>query len=115
VGDKERLTKKYEKKGWSDAKIQRALNDQKSKRFRSPGLRSDVIDLVTELTQAFGEVRLSLHWYSGSIDTEKFVLNDAGRVTLENFRQDTTTLRDETTIAIKGEPTRRANRRQPAR
>jgi len=53
---------------------------------------------VTDLTNAFGEIRLSLHWYSGNVETEEFSLNDLGRISLEDFRRDTTTLGDETTM-----------------
>jgi hypothetical protein len=109
--EKARLTKKYQKKGWSDTKVRRALDSHKSKPVRSAGLRSDVVGLVTELIYVFGEIRLSLHWYSGEIETEDFLLNDAGCLTLESFRQDTTSFRDETIIRIKGEPVVRAQRR----
>jgi len=101
--DISKLEKKYRKKGWSDAKIQRALESQKDTTTRSAGLRDDILDLVTRLTTHFGEIRLALHWYSGDVDTEKFTLNDAGLASLTDFRQDSTILQDETTLTIKGE------------
>lgn len=101
--DRSKLEKKYRKKGWSDAKIQRALESHETPAARSSGLRDDVLDLVTDLVNAFGEIQLSLHWYSGDVGTENFSLNDVGRISLEDFRQDTTALGDETTIKIQGE------------
>lgn len=105
-----KLAKKYRKKGWSETKIQRALENLKVAPTRTAGLRDDIVDLTTELAHAFGQVRLSLHWYSGDIETEKFVLRDAGQVTLQDFRAGTTALRDETTITIKGEQLVAVNR-----
>jgi hypothetical protein len=101
--DREKLEKKYREKGWSDAKIQRALKSQKDALGRSAGLRDDVLELVTDLTNEFGEIRLSLHWYSGDVETEDFALIDAGCISLEDFRRDTTAFREETTIKIQGE------------
>lgn len=101
--DRSKLEKKYRKKGWSDAKILRALESHKPTPTQSPGLRDDVLDLVADLANAFGEIRISLHWYSGDVETENFALNDAGCISLEDFGRDTTALGDETTIQIKGE------------
>lgn len=95
-----KLAKKYRKRGWSDAKIQRALESHKTSPGRSAGLRDDILEVITDLTNAFGEIRLSLHWYSGNVETEEFSLNDLGRISLEDFRRDTTTLGDETTVRI---------------
>lgn len=94
---------KYQKRGWSEAKIQRTLESQKVPPTRCAGLRDDIRDLVTNLTNELGEIRLFLHWYSGDVETEDFALNDAGRISLEDFRRDTTALREETTIKIQGE------------
>jgi hypothetical protein len=96
--DRSKLEMKYRKKGWSEGKIQRALESTNDAAARSAGLRDDVLELVTDLTNTFGEIRLSLNWYSGDIETEDFTLNDAGRISLADFRRDTTALRDETTI-----------------
>jgi len=101
--DRSKLEKKYRKKGWSEAKIQRALESQKDMPAQSAGLRDDILDLVANLTNSFGEIRLSLHWYSGDVEIESFRLRDVGSVSLADFRRDTTALRDESTLTIKGE------------
>jgi hypothetical protein len=62
-----------------------------------------VVDLVAVLATAFREIRLSLHWYSGHVETEEFALKDAGCISLRRFLKDTTALGDETTIEIKAE------------
>ena len=101
--DRSKLEKRYRKKGWSDAKIRRALDSQKDAPIVSAGLRDDILDLVTDLATAHGEIRLSLHWYSGDVETEDFSLSEVGCVSLNDFQHDTSTLRDETTLTIKGE------------
>jgi len=100
--DRSKIEKKYRKKGWSNAKIQRAIESHELEPSRSAGLRVDALDLVENLANAFGEIRLSLRWYSGDVGTENFALKDAGCMSLKDFRLDTTALSDETTILIKG-------------
>lgn len=98
------LKQKYQKRGWSEAKIHRALESQKDAPTRCAGLRDDIRDLVTNLTNELGEIRLSLHWYSGDVETEDFILDDVGCVSVADFRRDTTALREETTLTIQGAP-----------
>jgi Tat protein secretion system quality control protein TatD with DNase activity len=98
--DKSKLEKKYRKKGWSASKIQRALESHEFSPTPSAGLRDDVVSLVAVLAKTFGEIRLSLHWYSGDVETEEFTLKDGGCISLQKFLDDTTELGDETTIKI---------------
>ena len=100
LDERSRLEKKYRKKGWSEAKIERSLKSQRAAPIRSEGLRKDMLGLVTALTNALGEIRLSLHWYSGDVETERFVLSDVGCASLKAFIRNTTALRHETTITI---------------
>lgn len=96
----EKLMKKFSKKGWSESKIARALELDKSEFLPKAGLRPDVVDLLNELIGSFGEVRVSLHFYSGAVDEEVFHLEDVGRVPFEIFKENTTLLRKESTIHI---------------
>jgi hypothetical protein len=73
--DPERLRKRYEKRGWSAAKIERALKDAShSHRALSSfvGLRADVRDLLAELVARHGEVAVVVHFYHGDVDAERF-------------------------------------------
>jgi hypothetical protein len=68
------LRRKYEKRGWSAAKIARAI-EQAAKHGATTnrpanGLRSDIIDRLRQLCQAAGGVSLLIHWYHGDVDTE---------------------------------------------
>lgn len=96
----EKLRKKFDKKGWSENKIARALELNKAESFPKPGLRSDVVDLLNELIESFGEVMVSLHFYSGAVEEEVFDLEDVGRVPFEIFKNNTTLLLEESTIHI---------------
>jgi hypothetical protein len=57
--------------------------------------------MVAGFTHAFGQIRLSLHWYSGDTETECFSLNDSGDVQLADFKCDPTILKEESTLTIK--------------
>ena len=98
--DESKRISKYRKQGWSEAKIQRVIESRATATMRSAGLRDDIVDMVADFTHAFGQIRLSLHWYSGDTETESFSLNNSGRVLLADFKRDTTILKDESTLTI---------------
>lgn len=87
----ERLTRKYVKKGWSDAKIQRAIGSRatKSKRDDFVGLRQDVRDLVAAMVERTPRIGIVVHFYSGDIETEKFSVGESGSITAEGLRRGT--------------------------
>jgi len=104
--DNKNLIKRYRKKGWSETKIERALRSKKESIAHkesiapSEGLRDDILGLVINLTNTFGKIRLSLHFYSGNIETETFSLIDCGQVSLNDFRQGNSFFKEETTLLI---------------
>lgn len=98
-GDTLKRIASYRKKRWSDAKIRRAIASRPSIPQKM-GLRDDIRDLISQLVMEAGHLRLSLHWYSGNIETEEFHLNDLGSISLEDFRHNTSILRSETTVNI---------------
>ena len=61
---------KYERKGWSKRKIERALNDKRQHDLRKPNPGRSFIRLLNELVVTTGEVSLFAHWFEGSIDDE---------------------------------------------
>lgn len=69
------LRRKYAKRGWSEAKITRAVGQVEARGWKSapptPGLRSDVVDRLQTLCQIAGRVALLVHWYSGDVQGEK--------------------------------------------
>ncbi len=72
------LRRKYEKRGWSEAKIARTLEQvavKESKTHRATsGFRSDVLSGIEALCRAAGSVALVIHWYSGDIESERLPL-----------------------------------------
>jgi hypothetical protein len=77
--DKETIEKeraRYRKKGWSEAKIRRALETKLAARAPVPrSQREDtpmekLSDLLTRLAAVPGGVRIFVHAYSGSVDEE---------------------------------------------
>ena len=49
----DRLRRKYEKKGWAEAKIQRAIGDEAVRRRNEfIGLRPDIVRMITDIAQS---------------------------------------------------------------
>ena len=69
----EHLRRKYAKRGWSDARIAKAVDQAmkaRPERAGRSGLRHDVVDRLCLLCRAAGEVAAAVHWYRGDINTE---------------------------------------------
>lgn len=95
-----KMAAKYRKKGWNEVKIQRAIETQSNAGSSRAGLRDDIRGLIAQLVKDVGQLRLSLHWYSGDTATEKFRLHDLGIISLDEFLRDPSVFRDESTIII---------------
>lgn len=71
-------SKKYAKKGWSKAKIARATAsllqsaNTDSKDVNTKQVPDIVTDYLQEIVHKYGYVKFLVHWYSGSVETEKF-------------------------------------------
>ena len=68
------LRRKYAKRGWSEAKIARAIEQTSATagaRTATSGLREDVIELLLALCDAAGSVAVFVHWYSGDVNDER--------------------------------------------
>lgn len=78
----EKLESQYERKGWSKAKIKRALADVKrGKPVRNEatflGLRSDIIQFVESFcSTSKSTIQLLVHYYSGNIEKEQFEFSE---------------------------------------
>ena len=75
-------SKKYAKKGWSKAKIARATTSRlqsantDSKDVNTKQIPDIVTDYLKEIVQKYGCVKFLVHWYSGSVETEKFDVHE---------------------------------------
>ena len=65
--ERQRLRHKYERMGWSAARIERALEQRAESReaASSPGLRTDVQRFLGQLAEGVGQVAVVVHWYGG--------------------------------------------------
>ena len=70
--------RKYEKRGWTEAKIARALHGRRG----VVGLRDDVRELVARLAETTGEVGVFVHVYSGDVQAEDVGAPVAGLVAI---------------------------------
>jgi hypothetical protein len=72
------LRRKYEKLGWSEAKIQRAIEQAMASAPKSDrpisGFRPDVTECLDTLCRVAGSVALLVHWYNGDVETERLSL-----------------------------------------
>ncbi len=69
----QRLRKKYQARGWSAAKIERAVADALSatgKNRHPPGLRSHAAEFLAAVAGRFGNVKFMIHWFDGALDVD---------------------------------------------
>ncbi len=69
------LRQKYQAKGWSAAKMERALSQAGAERESFSGLRGDILALLCRVARQVGRVSVLVHWYSGDIDREAVVVS----------------------------------------
>lgn len=71
-----RHLKKYKRQGWSESKIQRAIEQIKSKEARKPipmvGIQPDITRRIEELCRLAGSVAVFVRWYDDDIETAKY-------------------------------------------
>ncbi len=86
-----RTRRKYEKLGWSAAKIDRALEATASHAKKTPsflGPRGDVRELLASVAEPLGNLAFLAHFYGGDIETARLELSpDTVRLTPDEFRQ----------------------------
>ena len=71
---------KYKKKGWSNARIERAIDQTVKQRHAKGkssfvGLRPDVATIVADIARQAGRVAVIAHWYSGNTEEETITLS----------------------------------------
>lgn len=72
---------KFEKKGWSQAKIERAMADKIGATDPPPPpLRPDAVALLSVYLKQQGHLDLIIHWHGGQFASEPFELRDTVHV-----------------------------------
>ena len=85
-----KLQRKYKRKGWSDSKIKRAI-DQSISAAQSPkavGLRNDLLFYLSDVLNLLGEMMLIVHWYNGDVETEKVLIRNKLKISTDLFKSD---------------------------
>jgi hypothetical protein len=89
-GEQDRLRQKYQKKGWSEAKIARAMEDKEAAKSAGIGRNSEMgperrfREAITAQVRRFNNVRLFAHLYKGSLDDE--VVTSEGQREIDLFQ-----------------------------
>ena len=87
--------KRYERKGWSASKVARALENRQKSDFH-PNLHPEFRRWLADAAQDAGKAYLFVHWDSQTIDLRQTV-----SITVERFRDQSTSIPDEQLIEIK--------------
>jgi hypothetical protein len=99
------LRLKYQRAGWSEAKIQRAIEQAEVSRGRSPrperGLRRDVIDRLRKLAETAGAVGVFAHWYTGDLASETLELERLPSCGLDDLPQRAAELNEDQILIVK--------------
>ena len=97
----ESLRKKYRKKGWSKAKIERALSDHQTAIAKSQGLRDDIRKWILQVVNQHKEVLfLLVHMYSGAVVTAKFSVASVD-IKQHDFSEFSRTFPEDTLVMIR--------------
>ena len=82
--DEDELRRRYLKKGWTAAKIDRAIESVSRSRAQAPRpARDRFLDALAALWSSGARVRLVSHAYTGRFDRETFELAPPRRIALE--------------------------------
>jgi hypothetical protein len=90
AGDPTAKRRKYERLGWSRAKIERALaasEEAHSETTRPSGIRQDVAKAIADIARSVGEIRLLVHQYPGLFAEEKIVVQSTHRLHASEFEK----------------------------
>lgn len=80
--------KYYQKLGWSESKIARALADAERDRPKQrDGVRDDVAAFIAGLAEEAGEVKLIVHDFRGLFADEEIPHSRAHALTIDEFRR----------------------------
>lgn len=93
-----RARRKYEKRGWSESKIERALGSVHRRAKPDDGLHSVIIDLLRAIATEHGRVRVWVHDFTGKVEIEAYQIAARQRWTLAQLAAEAAAL-DVDTVA----------------
>ena len=98
----ERIRKKYNKRGWSKAKIERAIQDhiqamKDGSNGLIPALRHELVDIVG-ITKS---LLIIVHWYSGLVDEEHVTIKSESEISTYDIINDDFAVAEDTLVTLK--------------
>lgn len=103
----ERRRRKYAKLNWSATKIERALASSASTHrasFQYPGYDERVRKLIAAFSEEYGEVLILVHFYSGDVDSERFMIRQRLELTPVAFREAQNPTDEDQLVAVNPHP-----------
>lgn len=87
--DEGKARARYQRQGWSEAKISRALEAKRQARSANQrdDHRAEFCERIAGVVEAIGRVRLFVHMYSGDIDSENIGTTAHVTIRLDDFVQ----------------------------
>jgi hypothetical protein len=82
-----KLRRKYANKGWSQAKIERAISQHFSDKRAEPyGMEQDVRTFLAEISDQTRKLFVVVHWYGGYIESERIMLREGPKISSDQLR-----------------------------
>lgn len=95
---------KYKKRGWTEAKMQRAIADQLANMQKiNLGLRFDLKTALFDVVKQAKTLSLYVHWYSGDIGKETVPCFSSVAITVDEFVHNEKLVLEDMLIALKTE------------
>jgi len=106
ASDVDQRRKKYEKLGWSVAKIQRALaaaetHAQHSAKPDFVGLRPDTRQFLARIINEVRDLAIAVHFFGGDVETCRYSLKSGPVLSPDEFSEGTISFAEDTLIRIR--------------
>ena len=95
-----RARAEYQKKGWSEAKISRALQSKRESESRREDKYAIFRRSMAALVDAIGPVRLFVHMYGGELKTENVGIAKQLTVYLQDFESSAESFPSDTILTL---------------
>lgn len=84
TSDPDVIRRRYEKKGWSQGRIERAVRQASAKPEKPApflGLRADLREVLAVIGERAGGIALVVHWFDGEFEKEAIPLRETQQAT----------------------------------
>lgn len=91
---------RYERHGWSRAKIDRALASMRRVPREGDGLHPLFLDVIRQIVHVHGNAAFWVHDFTGKVETEPYAITRRERWTMENLADRARTLETDVLIEV---------------